>query len=350
MKTGQFRFSCLHGSTIFFLYFSFQIIRKDVISVKARITPIWNREWDSNSSVPYIPALINCLDPFGQGNTVPKVAFTKKPCQKPQVSHNIIKPKTTPKNEKLRFSICVKPLRFKKDISLNLKQWLLLNKLLGVENFVIYYTIVKQKVLNMLKSFPRIVKKVPFYFDQASRRKLGKESIWLKRKLEVLSYNDCFYRNLGNSDYVIPIDIDEIIVPKTENSYQNMINNYFSESKYKKYSSISVRNAYFFGNNTENLVSSNIFERKLRSAEYSPNSDFAKSFIYVPNTLSIFNHFTFQILKPSIKQIILPVDVAQLNHYRSFCDKQLIDDCDLYLRNSTFDNSLDRFLKLIKNV
>jgi hypothetical protein len=45
------------------------------------------------------------------------------------------------------------------------------------------------------------------------RRQLFRKNIWQKRRIEVLPYNECFHDNMYNFRFVVPVDIDEIIVP-----------------------------------------------------------------------------------------------------------------------------------------
>lgn len=68
--------------------------------------------------------------------------------------------------------------------------------------------------------------------------------VWEKRRNELISYNDCLYRNVDSS-FVLPIDIDEIIVPRKRfhQTWQQVLNQLKST---QDYGSISVRNAYFF--------------------------------------------------------------------------------------------------------
>ena len=40
---------------------------------------------------------------------------------------------------------------------------------------------------------------------------------------EFLEYNDCFYRNIHNYEYIAVFDIDEVIVPKTAYNWKQMI-------------------------------------------------------------------------------------------------------------------------------
>lgn len=143
----------------------------------------------------------------------------------------------------------MKPLSFDQDISEILKEWVLINRLLGLHKIIIYYSKLSAENISLLESFTKsgLVKLVKFQphdrllFDDLSFR----DKTWLKRKLEVLAYNDCFYRNINYADFVIPLDIDEIIVPKNAESFEGMLKNYYSKGDSKdllkvleKYSSL----------------------------------------------------------------------------------------------------------------
>lgn len=103
----------------------------------------------------------------------------------------------------------------------------------------------------------------PFFRHQYIKRNLSQ-----KRRNELISYNDCYYRfnlnyyfiiyyifkiffrHIYNYNYVLIIDIDEVVVPLKTLLWSTMLTNFFNEIKLKtteyEFSSISVQNVFKF--------------------------------------------------------------------------------------------------------
>ncbi|KAF5293566.1 hypothetical protein FQA39_LY03051 [Lamprigera yunnana] len=86
------------------------------------------------------------------------------------------------------------------------------------------------------------------------------KKIWQKRKNEVITYNDCMYRNLKSSQFVIPVDIDEIIVPKRFYTWKEALYHLFKKKPnvQEHFASYSVRNTYFLQEYSEEVKHQNL--------------------------------------------------------------------------------------------
>lgn len=162
--------------------------------------------------------------------------------------------------------------------------------------------------------------------------------VWQKRKNELISYNDCLYRNIYTSHFVIPLDVDEIIVPRKHRSLLD----FFTELKQASpqllddFASLSVRNAYFLRQFPQVQNKETVFFLKhIVRSDYSPKWESGKSFISTKNALTVFNHYALHVLRPGLRNThFLPTDLVQMNHYRNTCSVNLLPECVKYLDSS----------------
>lgn len=159
--------------------------------------------------------------------------------------------------------------------------------------------------------------------------------VWQKRKEELISYNDCLYRNIRDSKFILPLDIDEIIVPKDFYDWRLFLDNLHQTSPdlFSEYASLSVRNSYFLKDFEETSERGSIFFFKyLKRSLFSPKWESGKSFILTDNSLTVFNHYVLEVLRPGIRRTyFLPVEKVQMNHYRQTCSVGLLPECIKYL-------------------
>ncbi|KAL0838807.1 hypothetical protein ABMA28_016845 [Loxostege sticticalis] len=203
---------------------------------------IWWHEWDATSIGIETPLLLSCplTEPLDRPSLVSVVT---QPCDDPTNAF-YLEPSATIKNKR-NFTICVKDMNFNEDISQSLVEWIETNKILGVDNIDIYIDKLVQRTENVLQhyrdeGFVRV-------FNVPIKNK-PERSLWQRRRDHIITYNDCLYRNLRESEFVIPLDIDEIILPKVADTFPELIErlkiNGFNPAQD---SAIMVRNVFFFG-------------------------------------------------------------------------------------------------------
>ncbi|KAL3272600.1 hypothetical protein HHI36_014070 [Cryptolaemus montrouzieri] len=289
---------------------------------KAVITPIWSEEWNQSDSYIYFePVLVSCRV---QHDILPKsISLSTEPCKSSKHRFRI---EQNRKNN-VNFTICVKPLSFTTEITKNLLQWIQINELLGADKIVLYYHQVKKKTkqtLNWLngnhdKVEIKYFKPVMELTESDGIKEIDVNTVWQKRKYEIIAYNDCFYRNL-NSNYVIPLDIDEIIVPKEENNWKDLFDSLSGALK-GHFASFSVRNAYYFQEFDNKTESEPVFFFRYASrSKLSNKEESGKSFISTENSLTVFNHYTLHTLRPGVRRTyFMSSRKVQLNHYKKNC-------------------------------
>ncbi|XP_044759848.1 uncharacterized protein LOC123317399 [Coccinella septempunctata] len=307
---------------------------------KAVITTIWSEEWNKNDVHSYFePVLLSCRVP---NVFKPKfVSLSTEPCGTPHSNFAIEAYNDT--SRRLNFTICVKPLVFNEDISEGLLQWIQINEILGAQKINIYYHLVNDRTKGILEWLQTNGKKIEvFYFEPIEGSiypdgsEMDAEMVWQRRKYEVAAYNDCFYKNL-NSDYVIPLDIDEIIVPKQENNWKDLFDTISGALK-DRFASFSVRNAYYFrepNNKTENEPV--FFFRYASRSKLSGKEESGKSFISSRNSLTVFNHYTLDTLRPGVgRTYFMTSNKVQLNHYKKNCSIVILPECEKYISSQRF--------------
>lgn len=240
------------------------------------------------------------------------------------------------------FTICVKPLNFKNDISSRLLQWIIINQVLGADKFELYLENIPPSTLTFLLSLERLLNgRLNLHWHAKINNAVildpGK-NVWQKRRYEVIAYNDCLYRNIHTSQFIIPIDIDEIIVPRHVSSWGALMHNVLNNNK-NNFASYTVRNAYYLRqfNKRRSILQDKIFffESTVRS-EFSEEKESGKSFVFTQNTLTVFNHYSLEVLKPGIRQtLFLDKKSVQMNHYKNDCSIAILPQCAKYVSSLT---------------
>lgn len=154
------------------------------------------------------------------------------------------------------------------------------------------------------------------------------KAIWQRRRYEIVTYNNCFYRNLASSKFVIPLDIDEIIVPKIVPTWNSLLQQLSQIYNIKDYASLTVSNAYYFSRKKNN--NSIFFIDNLLRSDFSPEGESGKSFINTKNTITVFNHYALNITPGIDRVFFVPAQLVQMNHYKFNCDINILPQCANY--------------------
>lgn len=109
--------------------------------------------------------------------------------------------------EKRNFTVCLSPLFFNRSIEFELVQWFEINRILGVDLFMVY----------VFSNHPRTDEILHHYVNEGWVQVIP----WKLPEHTDLHYygqnaavNDCMMRNFKISRYMVNIDIDELIVPR----------------------------------------------------------------------------------------------------------------------------------------
>ncbi|XP_076245137.1 uncharacterized protein LOC143185776 [Calliopsis andreniformis] len=347
--------------------------RGRAVSVEALVSTIWLDEWGETVDS-YAGILIGCqlsldavVEPF-------RVYVGPQPCHK-NASHSLmispVRGNDVEEPRRRQFTLCIKGLDFDEDISSRIVAFVELHRILGAQLFYFYVFNVHENVLRVLRLYER--SNVIRWFnltlpgdlpnEKNARRRLLSEDIWIKRRLELIPYNHCFYDNLHRSEFVLPIDIDEAIVPvRRRNWHELLLDERIKLGRsFKDFASYAVRNAYFFPelqtkNQTDrarpdtdspDFLADLDYLATVRTASISPEGDSVKSFVSTRRALTVHNHYALTTLNPSTRRAhhFDPEDV--LKHHHRACDSRHLD-CDLLMDDTRVDESALKYADELK--
>ena len=124
-------------------------------------------------------------------------------------------------SEKTDIGVCVKPIFSKYNHTLDLVEFIELNKILGVSRFTFYNQSMSNEVSCLLDYYSkqkdvRVIVRSWKLKDQLPQIKIHDEA-------GMAALNDCLYRNMKDVYYLLMIDLDEYIVPHMNNTLQDML-------------------------------------------------------------------------------------------------------------------------------
>lgn len=309
---------------------------------KASQTLIWNSKWNKmDDTVYYKSILLSCQMPKDLSNQY-NISLSTEPCITNEVPLKIKTQTKNNNNKNTRITVCIKPLNFPNhDISKRLVQWIEMNRILGATSFDIFVEKVHKNVWKVLQwyetTYKRLVRVIKYKCISASDKNLGlaeDEQIWQKRRCELLPYNDCLYRNLQASHYIIPLDIDEIIVPRSALTWQQLIKQ-IPKAVGEEYASFTVPNAYYFSKNNDTTNQTAFFFKDLARTPFSDPGNSGKSFVSTSKALTVFNHYALHVLRPETRACyFLQPELVQMNHYKDECVVRLLPECAKYLQGA----------------
>ncbi|CAL7945899.1 unnamed protein product [Xylocopa violacea] len=341
--------------------------RGRAVSVEALVSTIWLDEWGETVDS-YAGILVGCQLPPEAAIEPSRVHVGLEPCHQ-NASHSLAINGDDRSEAELRrrqFTLCIKGLDFDEDISSKIVAFVEFNRILGAELFYFYVFNVHENVRKVLRLYER--SNVIRWFnltlpgdlpnEKYARRRFLNEDIWIKRRMELIPYNHCFYDNLHRSEFVLPIDIDEAIVPAKRNNWHELLLDERIKlgRSFKDFASYAVRNAYFFPElqtrnqtervafelNSTNFLADLDYLDTVRTACISPEGDSVKSFVSTRRALTVHNHYALTTLNPSTRRAhhFDPDDV--LKHHHRACDDRHLD-CELLMGDVAIDESALRY-------
>ena len=132
--------------------------------------------------------------------------------------------------------VCVKPMHFHYNKSLELLEFLELNKMLGVTKFTLYNDTVSEEVNCLLEHYIKegSVVVLPWKLNIDSQTEIRTEGLFA-------ALNDCLYRNMNDFRYLMLIDFDEFIGSKL------FLKSFLSKCNFDWLFLIPIMQQYFIG-------------------------------------------------------------------------------------------------------
>lgn len=226
------------------------------------------------------------------------------------------RPTPTPPPGKI--GVCVKPLHFFYNQSLQMLEFIELNRLLGMEHITFYNDSIGPNVDCILQHYisEGKVTVLPWKLDMASQREIRTEGLFA-------ALNDCLYRSMYRFSHVALIDLDEIVMPRHNDTIQQFMEWMGTRLNTKSTGSYSFQNAFFYLQWPDDVsLSEDAFESNLislkktrRRAKLHPHKQRSKYICRPEYVIEAGNHFVWEFV-PGHGTLNVPSDSAILNHYR----------------------------------
>jgi len=230
--------------------------------------------------------------------------------------------------------VCVKPM-FGYNKTQELIEFIEMNKILGVTGFTFYNRSLSPEVSCVLRHYQQQdqgqeVEVMPWQgLKVDSQTEIRTEGLFA-------GLNDCLYRNMNRFKYLMLIDLDELIVPHSDNirTIPEMIHHLNTNKVYTKsgqllklprtgVSSYSFQNAFFylqFEDDPETppgkagASALRVLRKTRRKSKVNPQKQRSK-YICVPrNVKEAGNHFVWEFSRGN--NVNVPTEVGLLHHYR----------------------------------
>ncbi|XP_069187451.1 uncharacterized protein [Procambarus clarkii] len=340
-----------------------------VISNITEYRYIWIKEWGNQKQGILQPYLMECVVPAEHRHQVPQsVSLVEKPCDKPTNNLRIIN--NQPQDgQKKDFAVCVKGLDFSYvDLSVRIVEWLEVLFSLGADKVFFYNLGIHpniSKILNYYEHIGRVdVKKLTLPGEQPNVR--GLLHMYLKHKTlhqwqnELIPFNDCIYRNIYRYKFVLLLDIDEVIMPKTAEDWESLMeqvapgamttNNY-------THASYCARNVYFLDSmqdahgHVHNIPPYlHMMQHIYRAANYTPPGHYVKCLHDPEKIVTIHNHYPFSCFAYCNSKN-MPEKHVHLQHYRKECAGELGSLCIYFKNHTILDDRVLRYTEVLtKNI
>lgn len=248
-----------------------------------------------------------------------------------------------------KLSTCVPPLFGDINI-LRLTEFIEFSLMLGSEHIYFYYNTKRDDIYQLLQYYSDlgVVTFFPWKLTMESHE------IWYHGQSAAIW--DCQYRNIHVSELVSFNDIDEFIVPKRTNTWNNMLPELNSVARRSlsenEEGAVFSFHSVFFDSNFRNndpvikdeygqLLTVNV---TLRTSSVSKVR--TKMIVYPEKVFELGIHHLSKPMDDKFKSVLIPEDIALIHHYRD-CDWNYGMNCDRIMK----DNSMHRFKRdLLKRV
>ncbi|XP_065334899.1 uncharacterized protein LOC135936127 [Cloeon dipterum] len=178
------------------------------------------------------PYMLTCKLP-ANGEIPKSVSIVADRCDNATNNLKVIYNQLPREEKKKAFAVCAKTLFFEnrdESFPTRLVQWMEMLRILGASNISFYTFQVGEDVKRVLNYYqdtgfaiifpitmPGSIVNVPELLE-IYLRKHQRE----REAQQLIHYNDCLYRNMYLFDYIVPLDVEELIVPVSTNSWHEL--------------------------------------------------------------------------------------------------------------------------------
>lgn len=314
---------------------------------------IWGKGWGINR-IGSQPHLIACKNPLN-GQTPSSVSLVENECDvatnRLQVINNIPKDK-----KKKPFAVCAKDLDFMDDQTMMITEWIEILSLLGADKIFIYVIKINPKMMKMLKFYEKKGKVKIEMINEPKGLPNRAQSLtqWLQN--ELISLNDCLYKHMHEYDFLVPLDIDEIILPirQEDRTWKDLLLRTIAKGRLNQpelYSAYTAHNVFFLSdNNHEGEIQPGVpnnmhfLQHIYRAANFSGPGVGSKSFQSTEQVIKMHNHFPLETVgKDFVDYCYIDKSDGQLQHYRRDCENYPKDECEGFKTHTVKDLTLWKY-------
>ena len=261
-----------------------------------------------------------------------------------------------------KVAVCVSPLFG--DIKLsNFIQFIEFHKLQNVHHFFFYAMNISNDLTKVLRHYEseNLATIISWKLPDAI-----KDQIWYNG--QIVSIQDCLYRAMGHYDYIAFLDIDEVIVPRLDSDWSELLhrlNNQNPETDKGFVIGYSFKSAFFDPEKSQEISIESPKRLKLSLLENTERNKIlskvrSKLIIKPEFVIEMGIHHVSQTLNMLINVTMLDINpsIARVHHYRScttVSDKNMVcgdfvtDDTILRFEDSLVTNYMDTVRKNIKH-
>lgn len=321
---------------------------------------LWPDYWGENiNGAP--PYLISCRNPLERQGLIPThVSLVEGECDKANNVFAVVNNRPEGGKKKL-FLVALRGLNFDDDISMLMIEWAELLKILDVDKVEVYVENVHANVIKVLEHYRRsgffIVKFIKFPHEFPHTRSESWHQ-WLQNDL--IPYHDAFYENCYKYEFMVPMDVDEFVMPLHEED--RTWNDLISRTKARSAGDSRIHDTYLakcmyfvlkssHENETIAGVPKNLrfLSNIYRSTTFTADNGGCKSFMRMDRVLIIHNHAPLGCIDPTDCNIFeINGSDGHLSHYRTDCDTP---ECVASKPNPVKDTRLWKYKdELLRNV
>ena len=214
-------------------------------------------------------------------------------------------------------AVCVKPLHYEYNKVFKLIEFIEMNGILGVTQFILYNHTVGPNVDCVLQKYidSGVITMLSWNLNMESQKEIRTEGLFA-------ALNDCLYRTMNRYKYVLMIDIDELIVPYRHSNLLSMLKS-MSKLNGHRTGAYSFRNAFFYSQwPDDKSISDRMNPFRLttllktrRKTQLNIHKQRSKCIVIPENVVEMGNHFVWEFL-PTKFMVNIDPKLGILHHYR----------------------------------
>lgn len=308
---------------------------------------MWYRHWGWDKD--YLAFLLTCPYNFKKYQQIPDgVSLVNKNCDQAGNYLKVLNYRPAKNVGKKPFVVCVKDVSFTdQKKALRLVEWIELVRILGVDKIYIYQVHVTGNIRKVFDYYER------YGILQIIKIALPKGVTAGRWSNELVSINDCFYRNIYLYDYVAIFDTDEVILPQhtDDMSWIDMLkrikNNHTKNTIYASY---NFRNTYFLDILQHDWHSDlphylHMIQHINRPINHTKAGYAIKSFHDTELVKLVHNHYPMACFSGWCDNLDVYTDFGHLAHYRRECPQKWLPKnvCKYYENHTVEDKTVWKY-------